>query len=168
MARARVKLAMILDENKRRATLKKKRLALIKRLQILSVLCKVEVCMIICDSLNVQGTDNLTVWPSRQDAEIMVSSFMSALEQKRNNKMVTHEMFLESMLVKEKNKLQALKKKNDQMEFEDFLHKLHSAPTSIDPLNGKLSQAYFYIEELIKKIEEKESLSQNARDVNVT
>ncbi|KAI3793050.1 hypothetical protein L1987_35662 [Smallanthus sonchifolius] len=168
MARAKVKLARIINESKRRAALKKKRLALIKRLQTLCVLCKVEASMIICDGLNDQGTDNIIVWPSKHDAETMVSSFASASDQIRNKKMVTHEKFLESMLNKERNKLQELKKKNDQMEIEEILHKLRGAPTSVEPMNGKLSQAYFYIEELIKKIEERENTSQNARLVNVT
>ncbi|KAJ0466182.1 putative transcription factor MADS-type1 family [Helianthus annuus] len=159
MARARVKLARILNESKRRAAVKKRRLALIKSLQALCVLCKVKACMIVCDGLNDQSTDNVMVWPSRKEVKTMVAKFNSVSEQKQKKKMVTHEKFLENMLVNEKSKLQALKKKNDQMEIEEILHKLHSAPTSIDLESGKLSQAYFYIEELIKMIEEKESSS---------
>ncbi|XP_076953067.1 MADS-box transcription factor PHERES 1-like [Bidens hawaiensis] len=170
MARVRVKLARILNERIRRSTLEHRILALIKRLQALCVVCEAKASMVVCDGLNDQGTNNQLVWPSRQEVERMMPSFMGVPEQTQN-KMVTSEKFLESMLVKEKNKLQMLKEKNDQMEIEEILHKLHISPTAnidIEPMNGKLSKAYFYIDALIKNIEEKENVPQNARDVNVT
>lgn len=161
MARAKVKLARILNESKRQATLKKRKEALIKKLQTICMECRAESCMMICDGPNDPGTNDSMVWPSRQEAAIMISRFLSLPEHQRSKKMITHEKFLESILVRENNKLQALKRKNDQMEMEDILHKLLIESTSVKLESEKLTQTYFYIEDLIQKIESKKSSSQN-------
>lgn len=160
MARAKVKLVRIVNESKRQAALKKKKLALIKLVQTLCVLCKVKACIMICDHQSDSVANNSTLWPSRHEAEKMVSSFMSAPKKRRIKKMVTLEKFIESMVVNKNNKTRVLKVKNDQMEMEKILHKIDVYPTiSMEFVGEILSQAYFYIEELIQKIEEKENSS---------
>ena len=96
-----------------------------------------------------------------------MSSFKSLPQEQREKKAVSHEMFLESLLVKENKKLESLRTKNNQMEMEEMLHNFVIDPTSIEPATGKLTRLFLYINDLIAKIEENESMSQSATNVNL-
>ena len=158
----RVKLARIVNERKRKAALKRREKALIKSLNTICVLCGAEACMVICDR-----TNNTMAWPSKEQAEAMMSRFKSQPQEQREKNAVSHEMFLESLLVKENKKLESLRTKNNQMEMEEMLHNFVIDPTSIEPATGKLTRLFLYINDLIAKIEENESMSQSATNVNL-
>lgn len=165
--RRRVKLARIVNESKRKAALKRRKEALIKSLNTICVLCGAEACMVICDRTNNQGTNNTMAWPSKEQAEAMMSSFMSLPQEQRKKQAVSHKMFLESLLAKKNKKLESLRTKNNQMEMEEILHNFSIDPTSIEPASGKLTRLFLYINDLIAKIEENESMSQSATNVNL-
>nr|GEZ93383.1 agamous-like MADS-box protein AGL80 [Tanacetum cinerariifolium] len=104
-------------------------------------------------------------WPSKEQAETMMTSFMSLPEEQRKKKGVSHEMFPESLLAKKYKKLEALRTKNNHMEMEEVLRKFLIDPTSIEPATGKLTRLFLYLNDMIAQIEENESTSQSETNV---
>ncbi|XP_010914793.1 agamous-like MADS-box protein AGL80 [Elaeis guineensis] len=112
MARNKVKLAWIANDATRRATLKKRRKGLLKKVQELSILCGVEACAI------VYGPNDRVpeVWPSPPEAARIVGRFKSMPEMEQTRKMVNQEGFLRQRAVKLLEQLRKQERENREME----------------------------------------------------
>ncbi|XP_020594644.1 agamous-like MADS-box protein AGL80, partial [Phalaenopsis equestris] len=96
MARKKVKLAWISNDATRRATLKKRRKGLIKKVNELSILCDVRACSIIYAPNEPQPE----AWPSPQEATRMLSRFRAMPEMERCKKMMNQDSFLRQRVSK--------------------------------------------------------------------
>ncbi|KAF5203782.1 agamous-like MADS-box protein AGL80, partial [Thalictrum thalictroides] len=88
MARKKVKLAWIVNDSARRATFKKRKKGLMKKVSELSTLCGVEACAIIYGPEDPQPD----VWPSTpSEAHRVLTRFNSMPEMEQSKKMMNQE-----------------------------------------------------------------------------
>ncbi|XP_008807941.1 agamous-like MADS-box protein AGL80 [Phoenix dactylifera] len=112
MARNKVKLAWIANDATRRATLKKRRKGLLKKVQELSILCGVEACAI------VYGPNDRVpeVWPTPPEAARVIARFKSMPEMEQTRKMVNQEGFLRQRAMKLLEQLRKQERENREIE----------------------------------------------------
>ena len=71
MTRKKVKLAYISNDSARKATFKKRKKGLMKKVSELSTLCGIEACAIVYSPYDAQPE----VWPSPITVQLMLSQF---------------------------------------------------------------------------------------------
>ncbi|KAJ4823856.1 Agamous-like MADS-box protein agl80, partial [Turnera subulata] len=96
MTRKKVKLAFIANDAARKATFKKRRKGLIKKVSELSTLCGIEACAIIYSPYETQPE----VWPSPVGVQRVLSQFRQMPEMEQSKKMVNQESFLRQRIAK--------------------------------------------------------------------
>ncbi|CAN7000721.1 unnamed protein product, partial [Brassica oleracea var. botrytis] len=89
MTRKKVKLAFIANDSSRKATYKKRKKGLMKKVNELSTLCGINACAIICSPYD----SNPEVWPSNSGVQRIISEFRTLPEMDQNKKMVDQETF---------------------------------------------------------------------------
>ncbi|XLT14538.1 hypothetical protein HN51_060228 [Arachis hypogaea] len=98
----RMKLQLIDDMNSRKATFRKRRAGLLKKLEQLAIL------------YDIQAWDkNPTVWPSVEEAKEIVEKFEEIPEPERSGRMVTHQEYRQQKVIWMEKQLEKLKKLND-------------------------------------------------------
>ncbi|XP_021912470.1 agamous-like MADS-box protein AGL80 [Carica papaya] len=117
MTRKKVKLAYITNNSARKATFKKRKKGLMKKMSELSTLCDVKVplhkaCTIIYSPYDSQPD----VWPSPLGAQNVLADFKRMPEMEQSKKMVNQESFLYQRITKAIDQLK--KKRNDTRENE--------------------------------------------------
>ncbi|KAL8549301.1 hypothetical protein ACS0TY_008235 [Phlomoides rotata] len=117
MTRKKVTLAYITNDSERRASFRKRKKGLIKKVSELSTLCGVDACAIIYSQFDPVPE----VWPSVQGAQAVLARFrrMSAMDQTR--KMVNQESFTRQRIKKAEDQLRRLRKENKRKEMERFM-----------------------------------------------
>lgn len=117
MTRKKVTLAYITNDSERRASFKKRKKGLIKKVSELSTLCGVEACAIIYSQFEAEPE----VWPSTLGAQAVLARFrkMSAMDQTR--KMVNQESFTRQRIKKVEDQLRRVRKENKRRELEMFM-----------------------------------------------
>ncbi|KAF3539463.1 hypothetical protein F2Q69_00021843 [Brassica cretica] len=83
MTRKKVKLAFIANDSSRKATYKKRKKGLMKKLNELSTLCGINACAIIYSPYD----SNPEVWPSNSGVQRIISEFRTLPEMDQNKKM---------------------------------------------------------------------------------
>lgn len=118
MTRKKVTLAYITNDSERRASFKKRKRGLIKKVSELSTLCGVDACAIIYSQFDAEPE----VWPSVLGAQAVLARFrkMSTMDQTR--KMVNQESFTRQRIKKVDDQLRRLRKDNKRKEMERFLY----------------------------------------------
>nr|AIZ95382.1 MADS36 [Erycina pusilla] len=96
MARKKVTLAYITNDATRRATLKKRRRGMLKKVNELSILCGVPACAVVYSP----QCDQPEVFPSEEEAKRILTDLANLPEIDKNKKMVNQSSFLEQRLVK--------------------------------------------------------------------
>ncbi|KAL1192031.1 Agamous-like MADS-box protein AGL80 [Cardamine amara subsp. amara] len=124
MTRKKVKLAFIANDSSRKATFKKRKKGLMKKVNELSTLCGVTACAIIYSPYDT----NPEVWPSNSGVERVVSEFRTLPEMDQHKKMVDQETFLRQRIAKATEQLRKQRKENREMEmtevmFQDVKHR---------------------------------------------
>ncbi|KAL0919058.1 hypothetical protein M5K25_011126 [Dendrobium thyrsiflorum] len=112
MARRKLKLAWISNEATRRATLKKRRKGLLKKLKELSILCDVSACAILYSPNEPQPE----VWPSAPEATGILSRFRAMPEMEQSKKMMNQESFLSQRVTKLQDQLRRQDRENRELE----------------------------------------------------
>ncbi|KAH0462025.1 hypothetical protein IEQ34_009600 [Dendrobium chrysotoxum] len=112
MARRRLKLAWISNEATRRATLKKRRKGLLKKLKELSILCDVSACAILYSPNEPQPE----AWPSAPEATGILSRFRAMPEMEQSKKMMNQESFLSQRVTKLHDQLRRQDRENRELE----------------------------------------------------
>ncbi|KAI3925922.1 hypothetical protein MKW98_028058 [Papaver atlanticum] len=77
MARKKIKLAYIADANARRATFKKRRSGLLKKVSQLSTLCDVNACAVVYGPYDRQPE----IWPQQPEARSVIARFKRSREE---------------------------------------------------------------------------------------
>ncbi|KAJ8620389.1 hypothetical protein MRB53_028918 [Persea americana] len=112
MARKKVKLAWITNDSSRRATYKKRKKGLMKKVSELSTLCGVNACAVIYGPNERQPE----VWPSFCDAQHILMQFKTLPEMEQSKKMMNQEAFLRQRMQKLKEQLTKHQKENRHWE----------------------------------------------------
>ncbi|KAI3442036.1 MADS-box domain-containing protein [Psidium guajava] len=152
MARKKVKLAFIENDTSRKATLKKRRQGLMKKVSELSALCGVNACAIVYSP----DSGEPVFWPSRPEVEELLVRYRSFSEVERSRKMVNQESYLKEQinkLIRQKKKLAV---KNKELENSYLMQQLYlSGKTTSEFANDEMCSLFYYIHEKTKEIERK-------------
>ncbi|WCJ27901.1 Agamous-like MADS-box protein AGL80 [Euphorbia peplus] len=113
MTRKKVKLAFIVNDSARKATYKKRKKGLLKKVSELSTLCGIQACAIIYSPYHSQPE----VWPpSPGQVHQVLAQFKRMPEMEQSKKMLNHEGFLRQRINKANDQLKKLTKDNREME----------------------------------------------------
>ncbi|KAK8691762.1 hypothetical protein V6N13_075260 [Hibiscus sabdariffa] len=114
MGRTKTKYELITNEIARKATLKKRKAGLLKKLSELTTLCAVPACAIIFSSYDAQPD----VWPSRTEACQVLEKLESLLEKQRGKNMMDQTILLKRNILQLNDRLEKQQKKNLDLEKE--------------------------------------------------
>ncbi|XP_074576171.1 agamous-like MADS-box protein AGL80 [Curcuma longa] len=113
MARKKVKLEWIANDAARKATFKKRKKGLVKKVSELSTLCDVKACMIVYAPGEAQAAE---VWPSAPDAVRVLSRLKRLPETEQSKKMMNQEKLMEQRVRKLQEQFQRHDKENRDLE----------------------------------------------------
>ncbi|XP_042476949.1 agamous-like MADS-box protein AGL80 [Macadamia integrifolia] len=112
MARKKVKLAWIQNDSARRATFKKRKRGIMKKVSELSTLCGVSACAIIYGPYEPEPD----VWPSPPEAKRVLARFRNMPDMEQCKKMLNQEEFLRQRISKAKEHVKKYSKDNREKE----------------------------------------------------
>ncbi|KAH6779761.1 hypothetical protein C2S52_010998 [Perilla frutescens var. hirtella] len=148
MPRQKTKHTQIVSERVRKSTFKRRLDSLFKKAYELSILCGVEIVIIVRDPKE----DHSTMWPSQDQVMNGVMKFLARSKEPGPKKMVLHEKFLNDKLKVINERLLKLQKKNEETEMGFLMNQLIEGGTfnelDLRQLNG-LDQ---FVDEKLKKL----------------
>jgi hypothetical protein len=111
MTRKKVKLAFIIDDLARKATYKKRKMGIIKKVSELTILCGIPACAVISNPFGSKPE----VWPNQAEAKQIIERYQnsSVIDGAKN---VNQESFLLQRITKAREQLK--KQKHDNREKE--------------------------------------------------
>ncbi|XP_004500461.1 agamous-like MADS-box protein AGL80 [Cicer arietinum] len=112
MTRKKVKLAFIVNDAARKATYKKRKKGLLKKVDELSTLCGIEACAILYGPYDPQPE----IWPSPWGVERALSKFRTMPEMEQSKKMMNQETFMRQRVLKTKEQVKKQRKENREKE----------------------------------------------------
>ncbi|XP_009383918.2 agamous-like MADS-box protein AGL80 [Musa acuminata AAA Group] len=118
MARKKLKLAWIANESTRRATYKKRKKGLVKKVSELATLCNVKVCMVIYGPQEAEPE----AWPSVPEAVGVLTRFRSMPEMEQQRKMMDQEGILRQRAAKVQEQLRRQERDNRDLEAALLMH----------------------------------------------
>ncbi|KAL4325164.1 hypothetical protein GQ457_11G031960 [Hibiscus cannabinus] len=121
MTRRKVELVWITSQSARRASLRKRRVGLLKKVEELTTLCGIKACLVMYSP----GEQEPMAWPSPDEAKELIRKFYLIPELERSKKMITMEMYMAEQLSKVHRDLEKLKKKNREAEARQFMLQMH-------------------------------------------
>ncbi|GFQ04298.1 agamous-like mads-box protein agl80 [Phtheirospermum japonicum] len=128
MTRKKVTLAYITNDSERRASFRKRKRGLIKKVSELSTLCDVDACAIIYSPYDPEPE----VWPSRAGAQEVLARFRRLSEMDKRKKMVNQESFTRQRIKKAEEQLRRLQKENKRREMEKFMFQCLAGNASLN------------------------------------
>ncbi|MED6106185.1 hypothetical protein PIB30_002637 [Stylosanthes scabra] len=145
----RVKLQLIIDPSSRKATYKKRRAGLLKKIEQLRILCGIKACIVIFGP----GDTKPTVWPSVEEASQIVQKFEEIPELERYNRSISHQQYRQQRLVGMEKQLEKLKKLNDQKEMTIFVHQICKEGKLLSDFNeDELKRLLTYVDDKLKDV----------------
>lgn len=162
MTRKKVKLAYITNDSARKATFKKRKKGLMKKVSELSTLCGIEACCILYSPYDSQPE----VWPSPMGVQGVLAHFKKMPEMEQSKKMVNQESFLRQRIAKGNEQLKKQRKDNREKEITHVMYQSltgkglqHLNIADLYALGGMIDQN---LKDIHKKIESlnKEAQSQ--------
>ncbi|TMW81130.1 hypothetical protein EJD97_011672 [Solanum chilense] len=120
MARKRLREARNYSENVRNSILDQRETSLFKKAEELSILCDIEVAIIIFRPGKIQPI----AWKSASLAQDVLTRYLSFTEFKRLEKLVTHEEYLQKEVDKKEEQISKLEKLNEAKEMEILFNEL--------------------------------------------
>ncbi|KAJ6361939.1 hypothetical protein OIU78_002362 [Salix suchowensis] len=121
MTRKKVKLTWIVNDSARRASLKKRRVGLLKKVSELTILCGVEAFVIIYSPDDPEPT----VWPSRPKVLQLLTRFQNMPDMERYKKMVNQETYLKERMGKLNEQSWKHRKNNRELEMAGLMEQVH-------------------------------------------
>ena len=112
MTRRKVKFAFIVNDAARKATYKKRKKGLLKKVAELSTLCGIEACAIVYGPYEPQ----LEICPSPEGIQSVLSKFMALHKFQKCKKMMNQETFMTQSVLKAEEKLKKQRKENREQE----------------------------------------------------
>ncbi|KAJ4843609.1 hypothetical protein Tsubulata_020311 [Turnera subulata] len=121
MTRKKVKLEWIANDSARKASLKKRRAGLLKKVSELATLCGVSAFVIIYSPDDPEPV----VWPSRQVVEQLMVRYQSLPDMEKTKKMMNQEGYLKDRKSKMEDQVQKQLRNNMEMELGYLLHQIY-------------------------------------------
>ncbi|KAK7269484.1 hypothetical protein RIF29_22213 [Crotalaria pallida] len=111
MTRKKVKLAYINDSNARKATFKKRKKGIMKKVNELTILCGVDACAIISNPHDSQTE----IWPNKEGVKKVIKRYQSALVIDKTKNM-NRESFVTQRISKAQEQVDKQRKENHEKE----------------------------------------------------
>ncbi|XP_027337523.1 agamous-like MADS-box protein AGL80 [Abrus precatorius] len=161
MTRKKVKLAFIANDSARKATFKKRKKGLMKKVSELSTLCGIDACAIVYSPYDPQPE----VWPSPMGVQRVLAKFRRMPELEQSKKMVNQESFLRQRILKAKEQLKKQRKDNREKEMTQLMFQYLSAGKIMHNISMvDLNDLAWLIDQNLKDINRRiEVLTKNAQ-----
>ncbi|XP_059313383.1 agamous-like MADS-box protein AGL80 [Lycium ferocissimum] len=148
MTRKKVKLAFITNDSARKATFKKRKKGLMKKVSELSTLCGIDACAIIYSPYENQPE----VWPNTMGAQRVLAEFKRMPEMEQSKKMVNQESFIRQRIAKASEQLKKQSKENREKEMTEVMYQSLTGK-GLQNLNlGDLNDLGWVIDQNLKEI----------------
>jgi len=148
MTRKKVKLAFITNDSARKATFKKRKKGLMKKVSELSTLCGIDACAIIYSPYENQPE----VWPNTMGAQRVLAEFKRMPEMEQSKKMVNQESFIRQRIAKASEQLKKQSKENREKEMTEVMYQC-LAGKGLQNLNlGDLNDLDWVVDQNLKEI----------------
>ncbi|KAJ1398151.1 hypothetical protein SESBI_31266 [Sesbania bispinosa] len=160
MTRKKVKLAFITNDSARKATYKKRKKGLMKKVGELSTLCGIDACAIVYSPYDPQPE----VWPSPMGVQRVLSKFRRMPELEQSKKMVNQDSFLRQRIQKAKEQVKKQRKDNREKEMTQLMFQCLSAGNIMQNISMvDLNDLAWLIDQNLKDINRRiETLTKNA------
>ncbi|WVY93226.1 hypothetical protein V8G54_032314 [Vigna mungo] len=132
MARKKVDLTFITKTSKRKATFKKRKNGLIKKIGEISILCGIQACAII---YTPDEPEQPEVWPSEEGVESAITRFRSVSELEQSKKMFCQESFLRQRIVKVQEQLKKVRNENRKKEINHLISQYITVGNNFETAN---------------------------------
>ncbi|KAE9598898.1 hypothetical protein Lal_00022446 [Lupinus albus] len=158
MTRNKVKLAFILNDSARKATYKKRKMGLLKKIDQLSTLCGIEACAIVCSPYEHQPE----IWPSPSGVQKVLAKFWNMSELEQSKKMLNQETFLKQRILKAIEQVKKLKRENKEKEMTLLMFDCLNAGNIVTNVNNfDLNDLAWIIDQNLKEIDRKKEILGN-------
>nr|ACI05256.1 type I MADS box transcription factor [Petunia x hybrida] len=148
MTRKKVKLAFITNDSSRKATFKKRKKGLMKKVSELSTLCGIDACAIIYSPYENQPE----VWPYTMGALRVLAEFKNMPEMEQSKKMVNQESFIRQRIAKASEQLKKQSKENREKEMTEVMYQCLTGK-GLQNLNlGDLNDLGWVVDQNLKEI----------------
>ncbi|KAJ4827661.1 hypothetical protein Tsubulata_049397 [Turnera subulata] len=149
MTRKKVKLAFIVNDAARKATFKKRKKGLMKKMDELTTLCGIEACAIVHSPFEAGPA----TWPSPAGVENVLEQFREMPEMDQSRKMVNQEGFLRQRISKVDEKLKKQCKDNREKEVTHAMFQILAGNQSLQRLTMlDLSDLTWMIDHYLKDV----------------
>ncbi|PON69574.1 MADS-box transcription factor [Parasponia andersonii] len=165
MTRKKVKLAYISNDSARKATFKKRKKGMMKKVSELSTLCDIDACAIIYSPYDTQPE----VFPSVAGVHRVLAKFRRMPEMEQSKKMVNQEGFLRQRISKAGEQLKKQRKENREKEmtrvmFHNLTGKMGLQGLSVMDLNDLTWMIDHHLKDIHKRME---TIAKNKRSVRM-
>ncbi|CAM8968088.1 unnamed protein product [Rhodiola kirilowii] len=152
MARKKVQLTWIENQTARKATLRKRRENLIKKVKEISVLAGTDCCGIILSPF--EGDPPLFYPPTRTILNEIVGRYFELPETDQFKRMVSIESYMKDEITKLKETLQKERRNVREVEVSYTMNSIHTHGRSIETMSSdETSELFWYFEQVKKKCE---------------
>ncbi|XP_051149457.1 agamous-like MADS-box protein AGL80 [Andrographis paniculata] len=160
MAPKKSKYVEISSERVRNSTLKRRLDGLYKKAHELSVLCGVDIAVIIHDS----GEGNTMLWPSPDKVINDVDKFLSLPDQERLKKMVLQENYLMDKVKDMTERVSELRQKNEETEMGFVLNQLINGKNLNELDTRQLNSVYQLVDKKLKNVQTRNEELEGVQD----
>ncbi|KAJ4846768.1 hypothetical protein Tsubulata_035281 [Turnera subulata] len=149
MTRKKVKLAFIVNDAARKATFKKRKKGLMKKMDELTTLCGIEACAIVHSPYEAEPD----TWPSPDGVQNVLAQFRQMPEMEQGRRMVNQEGFLRQRITKADEKLKKQCKDNREKEVTHAMFQILAGNQSLQQLTTlDLSDLMWMINHYLKDV----------------
>ncbi|KAJ9184588.1 hypothetical protein P3X46_004300 [Hevea brasiliensis] len=148
MTRKKVKLVWIVNDAARKASLKKRRIGLLKKVSELTTLCGVSAFAIIYSPDEREPM----LWPSRPVVQQLLMRYQTMPEIERCKKMMNQESYLKERIAKVQEQFRKHQRKNREIELACLMDRLHQGNGVDDFEVNELQGLIWLLEEKMKDI----------------
>ncbi|KAL4569960.1 hypothetical protein LXL04_025609 [Taraxacum kok-saghyz] len=131
MTRKKVKLAFITNDSSRKATFKKRKKGLMKKVNELSTLCGIDACAIIYSPYETQPE----IWPNNLGVQHVLAQFKKVSEMDRSKNMLNQESFIRKQIGKANEQLKKQMKENREKEMTEVMYQCLTGKGSLENLS---------------------------------
>ncbi|XP_010058573.2 agamous-like MADS-box protein AGL80 [Eucalyptus grandis] len=165
MTRKKAALAYIANDAARKATFKKRKNGLMKKVSELSTLCGIEACTIVYSPYQAEPE----VWPSMLGARRAIARFKNMSEMDQSRRMVNQQEFIRQRIVKAEEQLKKQLRENREREIVQVMYRALVGEglqgltiVDLNDLGWMLDKTGEEIEERIKKLKKSAPSSEQA------
>ncbi|XP_057418134.1 LOW QUALITY PROTEIN: agamous-like MADS-box protein AGL80 [Lotus japonicus] len=150
MTRRKGKLAFIVKDSARKATYRKRKKGLMKKVDELSTLWGIEACAIIYSPFEPQPV----IWPSPSWVQRALERLKTMPELELSKKMVNQETLMKQMILKVKDQVMNQRKENREKEMDLHMYRCINARKVLPNMNmNDLNDLAWVIDQNLKEVD---------------